>query len=85
MPRYDQFVSFMADVRRANSSFTLKTSSLKNLIALLEEPTSTAMQVTMALQQIPVLTAAKYRDALWYLQATYPGFHALNLPIGVQA
>ncbi|SFD34855.1 hypothetical protein [Pseudoalteromonas denitrificans] len=85
MPRYHQLVSFMADVRRANPGFTLKRSSLKSLIALLNDSTSTAMQITMAMQKIPVLKAAKYRDALWYLQVTYPGFHPLNLPIGIHS
>jgi len=84
MPRYDQRVAFMADVRRANPTFErVLKSSLRPLINLLENNASTALQVRQAIQRLPAVKVAKYRDALWYLLATYPGIQPLTLPVGV--
>lgn len=84
MPRYHQFVAYMADVKRANSHFErIVKSSLRPLNTLLQNPASTAVQVRNAIQALPAAKTAKYRDALWYLMATYPGFNAINLPVGL--
>ncbi len=86
MPRYHQFVAYMADVRRANPNFErILNSSLRPLNTLLQNQASTAVQVVNAIQALPAIKKAKYRDALWYLMATYPGLNVFNLGVGLHA
>ncbi len=85
MARYQQLVAFTADVRRANPNFErtgLVRSSLRPLINVLNDANGTAIQVQQALQGLAAVKAAKYREAIWYLQATYPGLPAMTIPIG---
>lgn len=83
MPPYAQLVTFMADVRRANPHFERWVqSSLRPLINVLRDANGTAIQVQQALLNLPADKVAKYRDAIWYLQATYPGLAPMTLPMG---
>jgi len=83
MARYQQLVAFMADIRRANPNFErILRSDLHGLITILKDNNGTAAQVQNALQALGADKIAKYRDAIWYLQATYPGLASFTLPIG---
>lgn len=83
MPLYQQYDTFMDDVRQANPHFERWVrSSLRPLINVLRDNNGTAVQVQQALQNLPANKVAKYREAIWYLQATYPGLAAMTLPMG---
>src|SRR5262249_14805116 len=83
MARYEQLVAFMAEVRRANPNFErFVRSDLHALINILKDNNRTAVQVQNALLALAPDKVAKYRDAIWYLQATYPGLAAMTLPMG---
>jgi hypothetical protein len=83
MPAYQQIVAFMADVRRANPTFEhWVKSDLRPLINVLEDNNGNAVQVQHALRELSTAKVAKYRDAIWYLQATYPGLVPQTLPMG---
>jgi|GEM_PF-2462310 len=84
MPRYEQVVAFVAEAKRANPTLgRFKTSSLQALINLLRIDTTSELQVRQALQALPAAKVAKYRDALWYLLATYPAIQVVDLPVGL--
>src|SRR5947199_4799762 len=83
MPRYQQLATFMADVRRANPTFeNWVKSDLRPLIGVLEDNNGNAGQVQRALQALSAARVAKYRDAIWFLQATYPGLLPMMLAMG---
>ena len=80
MPRYLQTAAFLQMVRAANPTYSrVKTSSLAPLVAILNSPNGTANQVVAAINRIkatadPVYVnkANKYKNALHFLQRTYP-------------
>src|SRR5205807_3113521 len=83
MARYKHLVTFMADVRRANPTFEgWVKSDLRPLIRVLEDNNGNAGQVQLALQALSAAKVAKYRDAIWYLQATYPALAPMTLALG---
>ncbi|MGH8475527.1 MAG: hypothetical protein ACRER2_07125 [Methylococcales bacterium] len=83
MPQYHRINEFMAHVRRANSTFERwDRSDLRPLIDILNDDTGNFRQVHEALIQLRPVKVAKYRDAIWYLQATYPGLVYTMLPMG---
>ncbi len=73
----------MGDVRRANPTFErLVNSRLHALIDILKDNNGTAALVRQALLALNPAAVAKYREAIWYLQATYPGLVRDVLPMG---
>jgi hypothetical protein len=82
MPAYANLQEFLTRVRIANRAFRRSTSSLRNLISILESATGTAGQVQAALAQLPTQKANQYKDALYYLQRTYPALAPNSLHLG---
>ncbi|MCP4109521.1 MAG: hypothetical protein GY749_29030 [Desulfobacteraceae bacterium] len=83
MPSYQQIITFMGDVRCANPTFgRLINSRLHALIDILKDNNGNAAQVRQALRALNPAAVAKYREAIWYLQATYPGLVRDVLPMG---
>lgn len=80
MAVYDQLPAFMALVKAANPTFERwLPSQLRPVIELLKSPTGAPAQVQAALARITPDRVTKYRDALWFLQATYPGLQRQRL------
>jgi len=80
MPVYPQTAAFLQLVTAVNPTYSRwKTSSLAPLVAILNSPTGTAGQVVAAINQVRqaadatyVNKANKYKNALHFLQRTYP-------------
>lgn len=83
MPRYIQIDQFMKYVRLANPTFERRSrSGLRPLIDILNDNTCNLSKVHQALHKLRPGSVAKYCDAIWYLQATYPGLLYMVLPMG---
>lgn len=82
MAQYAELLSFYSQVYRANPGFRRSASSLNNLLTVLEDHNGTAARVFDALKRIPQDKMIQYRDALWILQASYPGLPKIQLPAG---
>ncbi len=85
MAAYARVDKFMKRVRAANRNFErFKTSSLRPLIDILNDSRGTVKQVRQALQNLPQAKVKKYKEALLYLLATYPGLpkHADEIDFG---
>jgi len=80
MPAFPQTATFLQMVRAANPTYSrVKTSSLAPLITILNSPNGSVNQVVAAINQIKaapdqvyVNKANKYKNALHFLQRTYP-------------
>jgi hypothetical protein len=74
MPAYLKIQDFMQRVTAVNASFEKwKKSSLRPLINVLNDNNGSLQKVQTALTGIPPAKAYKYKTALYYLLATYPG------------
>lgn len=82
MPAYANLQNFLARVRIRDIGFRRSTSSLRRLIAILEDANGTAAQVQAALIALPTAKGNKYKEALYYLQRTYPLLAANSLRLG---
>lgn len=85
MPKYNegQFDEFMARAKARNSHFEKhKNSSLHTLIAILKDDGCSAKRINDELLNIPQAKVLKYREAIYYLLATYPGLVTGNVSWG---
>lgn len=91
MPKYERLVDFMTLVREANPSYSSWVSSaLTPLEKLLAKNTCTPTLVDAQISALAatadkeyVNKANKYKDALYFLQCTYPGIGPVKvLPVG---
>lgn len=74
MPAFANMGNFRNFVAVANPNFERwKRSSLRPLIAVLENQAGTPRQVVDAIADLPQADTKKYRDPLHYVLATYPG------------
>lgn len=89
MPAYNN-PGFMQRVRRANPTYArIKSSSLRSLIAVLNDPNGMLGQVRFELNALRNKADGsyrtkfnKYREALCFLQHTYPVPAGVRVPIG---
>ena len=92
MPIYGQTAAFLQLVTAVNPTYSrIKTSSLAQLVAILRNVNGNAGQVTAAINQIKaqadptyINKANKYKNALHFLQRTYPIPTAQWVPLGAQ-
>jgi len=84
MPKYDQnnFNEFMLRINTANTKFTLKRSSLKNLIAVLAADSCTSSKALVEIRKINHAKKIKYWNALLYLRMTMKSMPHIALPGG---
>lgn len=86
MPAYANIHTFMAMVRIANPTYERWVrSSLRPLIAVLNDNNGTAQQVCAAIAALPADKVARYIDPLYFLLADYPNMPANaggNLNVG---
>ncbi|WCN12665.1 hypothetical protein GV054_06380 [Marinomonas mediterranea] len=83
MPRYRHFADFKRLVKHANSHFeTHLRSGIHDLIEVLQDENCNLTRVQEALSQVNATRIRKYREALWFLQASYPGLKLRTLNIG---
>ncbi|TDO99431.1 hypothetical protein [Marinomonas balearica] len=83
MPRYRHYADFMRLVRHANSHFeTHLPSGIHQLIEVLNDDSCTLSRVQDALSNVNATRIRKYREALWFLKASYPGLGQRRLSIG---
>lgn len=75
MPVYARLADFRALVTAAHPGFRLAASSLRPLFGILNDVNGQAAQVVAAINAIPYAKRNRYRQALYFLAATYP---ALN-------
>ena len=75
MPAYARLADFRALVTEAHPGFRLAASSLRPLFETLNDVNGQAAQVVSAINAIPYAKRTRYRQALYFLAATYP---ALN-------
>ena len=80
---YGRLNDFMTRVRGANPTFErARRSSLRPLITILQDPNGNAAQVEGVIPLIPVAKALKYKNALYFLQQTYPGIAPNTVQFG---
>jgi hypothetical protein len=77
MAVYAQVANFMIQVRSANLNYERFTrSSLRPLLAVLNNVNGTAQQVCQAIAALPADKTLRYLDPLYYLLSNYPGLPA---------
>ncbi len=93
MPQYRRINEFLQRVHQANTRYErVKRSSLRPLLAILNNHTGTSQQVRQAIATLAATADAnyrnkanKYKEALYFLQRTYPIAPGQRISVNPQA